>query len=177
MATRKKTAKKSTPAEAKMQVVSKVDKQRYTLGVVYEPGVPDSHDDFATAETIEKAAWGFMRKLQADVTEAKRARELIEGIHKALDGEAVRIDVTDWADQLEKGRLGDMHMDWQDGFGEIVESYIAPADFEIDGENISKGSWLMGVIWSQEMFSKIESGERTGYSLGGRAFRVEVDNA
>lgn len=173
MPSRNAKKSKAKPATTDtMLIISKNEKQRYTLGVVYEPDEIDSQDDYATASTIEKAAWGFMRKLQSDLATAKQASSIIEGVCKALEGEQVQIDVTDWAEALEKGRLGDMHVDWQDGFGEIVESYIAPVDFEIDGELIKRGTWLMGVVWSEEMFEKIERGERTGYSLGGRAMRV-----
>jgi hypothetical protein len=73
--------------------------------------------------------------------------------------------------------LGDMHDTWDASFGDIVESYVAPIDFVLGDEKISKGTWLLGVVWSEEMFQKIESGERNGLSLGAWAVTVEVDDA
>lgn len=40
------------------------DPQQLVYGVVYEPLVKDTHDDFMTAEAIEKAAHGFMENYQ-----------------------------------------------------------------------------------------------------------------
>lgn len=153
-------------------ILEKNQKQRYTLGIVYEPDEIDTQDDFASAQTIEHAAWDFMCKLQTMDLSVQRAEQLISGLQKAMDGDEVRLDITDWADDISKGRVGDMHSVWPDELGTVVESYIAPVDFEIGGEPVKKGSWLLGVVWSEEHYDKIESGERTGYSLGGKAMRV-----
>ncbi len=43
--------------------IAKVDEARRLIyGVVYEPNVPDAHDDMMSATEIEKMAHGFMRK-------------------------------------------------------------------------------------------------------------------
>jgi Putative phage serine protease XkdF len=39
------------------------DEQRYTLGIVYEPDVPDDQGDWASADSIREAAWRFAGKL------------------------------------------------------------------------------------------------------------------
>lgn len=129
-------------AIGKRDFLFKADKQRYTLGIVYEPDTIDSQGDFATAEEIEKACHNFMRNLQRN--------------------------------QVQKGALGSMHNDWSDELGDIVECYIAPIDMEINGEPIKKGSWLLGAIWSEDMFQKVEKGEITGYSMGGTGVRETV---
>ena len=50
----------------------------------------------------------------------------------------------------------------------VVESWIAKADFEIDGEQIKKGTWLMTVeVTDADVWSAIEKGEITGFSMGG----------
>src|SRR6266566_9517764 len=42
--------------------IVKIDaERRLVYGVVYEPNVPDAHDDMMTADEIEKACHGFMR--------------------------------------------------------------------------------------------------------------------
>src|SRR5262245_30081096 len=54
-------------------------RKRYTLGVVYEPDVKDTHGEFAKAEDIEKAAWSFMIRLQ-------RAASIGRTVVKAQEG-------------------------------------------------------------------------------------------
>ena len=156
-----------------IRIVKQEPERRYTLGVVYEPDEVDAHGDMATAETIEKAAWEFAKNLQHPPVVAKAA-QIVSAIHS---GEECRIDITDLADDLQKARgaLRDMHQD--DGLpppGEIVESYLTPAPFVLDGVGIKKGAWLLGVQWTEDGFAKVKSGERSGLSLGGRAFRVPV---
>ncbi len=120
--------------------------QRYTLGVVYAPDVLDTDEEFAKAETIEKAAWDFMSDLQKDT-----------GVYVDQDG------------------LDDGHKQVRKRVGTIVESYVAPVDMEIDGETVTKGTWLLGVVWNEDMFKLVKSGERTGLSMYGRATRVAGD--
>ena len=55
----------------------------------------------------------------------------------------------------------------------VVESYIAPCDFELDEEKVTKGSWvLVTKVYNEELLDQIRKGEITGYSLQGTAFRV-----
>lgn len=50
----------------------------------------------------------------------------------------------------------------------VVESWIAKADFQIDGEKIKKGTWLMTAeISDPDVWSAVEKGEITGFSMGG----------
>ncbi|EOO65480.1 XkdF-like putative serine protease domain-containing protein [Bacillus mycoides] len=63
----------------------------------------------------------------------------------------------------------DTQHDFVSGAGEVVESYIAPADFEINGVSIQKGSWVIATKASDEVWEKIEKGEITGYSMAGIA--------
>jgi len=49
-----------------------------------------------------------------------------------------------------------------------VESYLAPVDFEIDGEMIKKGSWVMVTyIPDDEIWKQIEGGDIQAYSIRG----------
>lgn len=158
--------------------IAKSDKQHYTLGVVYEPNVIDTQGDFTTTDEIEKACWGFMERLQGRDTLTKTALCVLEEVVKAASsGDSVRLDITDAFEAVEKRGLNDMHVNTdRDGeLGTIVECYIAPCDFQIGEEQVKKGTWLLGVRWSPEYFAKIESGERTGFSMEGRAVRVEVE--
>ena len=157
--------------------IQKSDARKYTLGVVYEPDVVDAHGDFAKAEDIEKAAWGFMKAVQDKVklTEGcvKAFKELVAGVKK---GEA-NIDITELLQAVEKSDgigLGVQHRDWAVGLGDIVESFIAPADMVVSGQVIKKGSWMMGVVWNDANWAKVLKGEITGFSMGGTGKKIEI---
>lgn len=50
----------------------------------------------------------------------------------------------------------------------VVESWIAKSDFDVDGETIKKGTWLMTVeISDEEIWKAVENGDLTGFSMGG----------
>lgn len=58
----------------------------------------------------------------------------------------------------------------------VVESWIAKADFEIDGEAIRKGTWLMTVeVADESVWEGIEKGDITGFSMGGLGNYSEED--
>lgn len=58
----------------------------------------------------------------------------------------------------------------------VVENWIAKADFEIDGEAIQKGTWLMTVeVTDESVWEGIEKGDITGFSMGGLGNYSEED--
>ncbi len=58
----------------------------------------------------------------------------------------------------------------------VVENWIAKADFEIGGEKIQKGTWLMTVeVADESVWAGIEKGEITGFSMGGLGNYSEED--
>lgn len=63
----------------------------------------------------------------------------------------------------------DVQHNVEDGAGQVVESYIAPESFTINGQEIAKGSWVLVSLASEEVWEKIKKGEITGYSLYGTA--------
>ncbi|MFJ5671195.1 XkdF-like putative serine protease domain-containing protein [Bacillus safensis] len=70
---------------------------------------------------------------------------------------------------LKDAREIDKQHDFQGGVGEVVESYIAPSDFEMGDEVIKKGSWVLVTKASDEIWEQIQKGEITGYSMAGTA--------
>ncbi|MGG1248565.1 XkdF-like putative serine protease domain-containing protein [Bacillus spizizenii] len=74
---------------------------------------------------------------------------------------------------LKDAREIDKQHDFQGGVGEVVESYVAPADFEMNGETIKKGSWVLVTKASEEVWEQIKKGEITGYSMAGTAEAIE----
>ena len=56
----------------------------------------------------------------------------------------------------------------------ILESYIAPVDFEVEGQSVKKGTWLMKErILDANLWKSIKDGEITGYSIGGTGVRTK----
>lgn len=57
---------------------------------------------------------------------------------------------------------------------EVVESWIAKSDENINGEKIKKGTWLMSVkVNDKNTWEKIKSGDITGFSLAGTGTVIE----
>jgi hypothetical protein len=57
----------------------------------------------------------------------------------------------------------------------VVESYIAPCDFEMGGQAVIKGSWVIALhIINDDLWAQIKGGDLTGFSIGGWAQRVPI---
>jgi site-specific DNA-adenine methylase len=68
--------------------------------------------------------------------------------------------------------VGLMHQDLVNGRVKILESYLAPAPFDLDGTQVRKGTWLLAVrVLDAELWAQIKAGELTGFSIGGSAVR------
>lgn len=58
----------------------------------------------------------------------------------------------------------------------ILESYLAPCDFELGGYSVVKGTWMLGLrIVSDDLWEGVKSGEIGAYSIGGRAMREPAE--
>lgn len=159
--------------QVQLKIVEKsATARRFSLGIVYEPGSVDTQGDFAKADDIEAAAWEFMSRLQR----LAKSASAILACALTADATGVTLDVTDVSEDIRKGAgLDDEHLQIGDDedLGTIVESYIAPDDMIVNGQPVKKGSWLLGVVWSEAMFEKIKNGERVGLSLYGRADQID----
>ncbi len=70
---------------------------------------------------------------------------------------------------------GLMHRERLFGGARILESYLAPQDLVINGENVKEGSWLMGWrLVSDALWADAKSGKLTGFSIQGSAVREPV---
>lgn len=59
---------------------------------------------------------------------------------------------------------------------EVVESFVAKCDMEIDGEPVKKGTWLMTAeVTDQDVWDSIQKGDITGFSMGGVGVYSEED--
>jgi hypothetical protein len=66
-------------------------------------------------------------------------------------------------------QTGVMHEDF-DRQVQVVESYIAPVDFVLEGRKIAKGTWMLAFkILDDETWTAVQKGELRGFSIGGVA--------
>ena len=93
-----------------------------------------------------------------------------------LQGDVLALDTIENAAHkyLIASRLvGDGHS--QKAEAEVVESYLAPTDVELGGQVIRQGTWVMGVkVLDDSMWQAVKDGEYTGFSIGGRGERKEI---
>jgi site-specific DNA-adenine methylase len=71
-------------------------------------------------------------------------------------------------------QLGYMHKQFDDIGIDLVESWIAPTDFQLGGKGeekkVKRGSWLMTVhVHNDKKWREVKDGKLTGFSVGGTA--------
>ncbi|MBT2727846.1 terminase [Bacillus sp. ISL-75] len=114
------------------------------------------------------------------ITKADDEQQLVYGVVYEPDVEDAHGDSMT-IDEIEKSahkflkdfRNIDTQHDFEAGAGELVESYIAPVEMDIDGEIITKGSWVIVTKATEEIWESIKKGEFTGYSMAGTAEAIE----
>lgn len=68
--------------------------------------------------------------------------------------------------------VGLYHADGTEGAGRIVESYVYRGpDWDVDGQVVKAGDWLIGTVWDEPAWNLIKSGEIRGTSMQGTAAR------
>jgi uracil-DNA glycosylase family 4 len=83
------------------------------------------------------------------------------------------------ADEIEKAAhffmknsrtIGDSHK--KKAPADLIESYIAPDDFTLNGQKIKKGTWMISVkILDDKLWKLVKAGFYTGFSVGGFGIR------
>ena len=114
--------------------------------------------------------------VEADVKLLKRdeAQQIVYGVVYEPDVVDAHGDFMD-AEDIEKAahvflkefRNIDKQHDFTSKVGEVIESYIAPTDFELGGQTVTKGTWMMAVKVVDDVWTGIQKGEYTGFSLAG----------
>ena len=78
----------------------------------------------------------------------------------------------------EFGGLGLMHRIAVNDQVKVLESYLAPVDFEIAGVAVRKGTWILGVrVLSDALWAQVKDGKLSGFSIGGSARKVPEPSA
>jgi hypothetical protein len=127
--------------------VAKADQwKQLAYGVVLEPHVLDSQDDFMLPHQVEKTAHGYLAK--------------------AIRGRANVVKLQHRRQGFRKDRKSIVP----------VESFIAPVDFSYDGkEMIKKGTWVMVMhVEDAKIWQGFLDGDYTGFSVGGSGIRHSV---
>jgi len=75
-------------------------------------------------------------------------------------------------------QLGEMHSKMLDTEQiQLLETYVAPTDFDIGDKNVKKGTWLLKVfVADDDLWEKVDSGEYTGFSIQGLADAETLDD-
>ncbi|MBX5477157.1 MAG: hypothetical protein IRZ18_08570 [Clostridia bacterium] len=85
---------------------------------------------------------------------------------------AEELERTAWHWMAEHRLIGIQHEDGTTGHGVPVESYIYRGpDWEINGQTVRAGDWLLGVVWDDTAWDLIKRGVLKGYSIQGEAER------
>lgn len=73
--------------------------------------------------------------------------------------------------------MGEMHKQMlEETQIQILESYIAPVAFTINGTKVKKGTWLLkSYVVDDELWEKVKNGEYNGYSIGGVANVTDLE--
>lgn len=144
-------------------------------------------------ETAFKIAWAAVNK-EAVETEvvfkaADKPKQILYCVALEPDSEDLQEDVID-AGEIEKTAhdyllnsrvVGNSHLKNTRGTiipvdAGVVESFIAPVDYEVGGETIKKGSWVMAIkVYDTELWKSVEAGDITGISIGGVGERWQLD--
>ena len=70
--------------------------------------------------------------------------------------------------------VGEMHTRVT-GLGTMLETYVAPVDFEMNGIKVKKGSWVLVTEASDNVWEKIKNGELIGYSIEYEGTREPIE--
>lgn len=162
-------------------------KARTRPGLLFASNVeldPAAQALVAQMAPMEKHAVRLYKKKSAPVEE-----RIVYGVVLEPDTEDSQTDVYS-ADEIRKTAHGFMEgyrsgnylahqHDGKDITGQllVLESFIAPVDFEVEGldgtvEKVKKGTWLMATrILDDGLWEDVKKGLVTGYSIGGDAIR------
>ena len=96
---------------------------------------------------------------------------MIDGQSDYAQEEEIRKACHNWMENYRA--LGFYHKEANNNRVKLLESYIAPVDFKIDGKDVKAGSWLMAFrIISDSIWEKIKSGKINGISIYGKSKKI-----
>jgi uracil-DNA glycosylase family 4 len=128
-------------------------------------------DKFQRIDLAEKSY--AMRLLKADQEKQYVLGVVLEPDTVDTQGDIISAEEIEQAAHwfmVESRVIGKDHRERADA--EVVDSFVTPVDFAINGEQIKQGSWLLGIrIKDPELWKAVKEGKYTDFSVGGVAVR------
>lgn len=141
--------------------------------ILKQEGIIKSYKKEITEEEInseDKGSWSKVPVVKSTDQKLKQATfvvlqpDVVDAHGDIYDQDEIRKAKESFNKACMRANL--FHMIQTDTF-EFIESYIAPADMIINGEFVSKGSWLCTIqAHDEDLWEAIESGEINGVSIG-----------
>lgn len=129
-----------------MSLVSKAAEERkYTLGPMYVPNRLDAHGEWTDPDELQKAVWGYVRKGDRRIR-LQHNRDIVAGEF---------VEVMTWPYEVTVPMIKD--------------------DGTMAERTFPKDTVFLGVVWEDWAWDMVKAGKLRGYSVGGRAQRLEVD--
>ena len=131
-----------------------------------------------TGEDVKKAD-GSQIKFACDVPffKADKMKQIVYGVVYEPDVADAQNDEAN-ADEIEKAahdflaksRVMKVMHEGKQAQVEVIESFIAPVNFTLGKQKVTKGSWVVAVhVSDKKIWKSIVDGELTGFSMAGKA--------
>lgn len=127
------------------------------------------------------------RRRPVDVVKADDEQRLVYGVVLEPDSEDRQGDVISKEDvelaahrflhatQRAGVQMGDQHRRLAPADVVPVESYIAPCDFQMGGQTVKKGSWVLVThVNDDDLWGQVKKGMKAGYSVAGSGRRAAL---
>ena len=100
--------------------------------------------------------------------------EVIDAQNEIYSAEVIKDTMYGFNSRINNGsRIGLMHEELNHPFI-VLQSYIAPVDFTLNGKAVIKGSWVMTVkVLDDIIWAAVKAGELNGFSIHGIATAVK----
>lgn len=127
------------------KAVGQVEEARFTMGPWYVPNQVDAHGEWTDPEELQKALWGYVRKEDRRIR-LQHERDIVAG---------------EWVEA----------MSWPFE----VEVPLTKSDGTVMKYRYPEGTPFLGVVWEPWAWELVKAGKLSGFSIGGRSERIEVD--
>lgn len=133
-----------------------------------------SHDkmvsQFLSSESVLKALEATSNKDEKFVLGVVLEPEVVDAQDDIYSADEIRQSAHKFMQEF--NNIGLMHKEIINDKVKVVETYLAPTDFKINGQSVKKGTWVLGVkVLDEDLWNLVKSGEITGFSIGGSAIR------
>jgi hypothetical protein len=133
------------PNEIEFMISKQMDEKRFTLAPLYVPNMLDAHGEFTDPEELQQAVWKWVQKGDRGIR-LQHNKEVVAG---------------EWVEVMSLP------------YPMTVPMY--KADGTVSEITYPSGTAFLGVLWEPWAWELVKSGKLSGYSIGGRSQRIEVD--